>query len=202
MAVTRSLLKSMGLTDEQVSTVIDAHTETVDGLKADRDKYKAEAEKLKDVQKELETLKGGEDWHSKYTDLEKTFKDYKAEVNGREKTEKVKAAYRKLLEDANVDQNRIDAIMRITDTKDFKLKDDGTLDGADKLSEDIKSEWSAFIVKQSTRGTGVETPPGNAGDKAKMTKADIMAIPDRAERRKAIAEHPDLFGITLSQPTV
>ena len=33
MAVTRKFLKGMGLTDEQVDTIIEAHSETVDGLK-------------------------------------------------------------------------------------------------------------------------------------------------------------------------
>ena len=33
MALTRKLLKGMGLTDEQVDTIIEAHTDTVDGLK-------------------------------------------------------------------------------------------------------------------------------------------------------------------------
>lgn len=32
MALTRKLLKGMGLTDEQVDTIIEAHTDTVDGL--------------------------------------------------------------------------------------------------------------------------------------------------------------------------
>ena len=35
MALTRTLLKGMGLTEEQAGTIIEAHTETVDGLKAD-----------------------------------------------------------------------------------------------------------------------------------------------------------------------
>ena len=43
MALTRKLLKGMGLTDEQVDTIIEAHTDTVDGLKADVSKYKADA---------------------------------------------------------------------------------------------------------------------------------------------------------------
>lgn len=55
MALTRKLLKGMGLTDEQVDTIIEAHTDTVDGLKADVGKYKSDAEKLPDVQKQLET---------------------------------------------------------------------------------------------------------------------------------------------------
>ena len=34
MALTRKLLEGMGLTDEQVDTIIEAHTDTVDGLKS------------------------------------------------------------------------------------------------------------------------------------------------------------------------
>ena len=52
MALTRKLLKGMGLTDEQVDTIIEAHTDTVDGLKADVTRYKADAEKLPGIQKQ------------------------------------------------------------------------------------------------------------------------------------------------------
>ena len=45
MAITRKLLKGMGLTEEQQDTIIEAHTDTVNGLKADIDRYKADAEK-------------------------------------------------------------------------------------------------------------------------------------------------------------
>ena len=56
MALTRGLLKGMGLTDEQIGSIIEAHTETVEGLKTERDRYKTEAEKLPAVQKELDGL--------------------------------------------------------------------------------------------------------------------------------------------------
>ena len=35
MALTRKLLKGMGLTDEQVDTIIEAHNATVEGVIAD-----------------------------------------------------------------------------------------------------------------------------------------------------------------------
>ena len=34
MALTRSMLNGMGLTADQISAIIEAHTETVEGLKA------------------------------------------------------------------------------------------------------------------------------------------------------------------------
>ena len=57
MALTRKLLKGMGLTEEQMDTIIEAHTDTVDGLKTDLARYKEDAEKLPGVQAELENLK-------------------------------------------------------------------------------------------------------------------------------------------------
>ena len=38
MALTRAFLKGLGLTDDQMSAIIEAHTDTVDGIKKDRDK--------------------------------------------------------------------------------------------------------------------------------------------------------------------
>ena len=46
MALTRRALKAMGIEDEKIDEIITMHTETVDGLKADVAKYKADAETL------------------------------------------------------------------------------------------------------------------------------------------------------------
>ena len=40
MALTRKMLKAMGIEEEKIDQIIEAHTETVDALKADRDKLK------------------------------------------------------------------------------------------------------------------------------------------------------------------
>ena len=83
MALTRKLLKGMGLTDEQVDTIIEAHTDTVDGLKEQVKTYKADAEKLPNVQKELDDLKAAGDggYKEKYEKEHKAFEDYKADVD-------------------------------------------------------------------------------------------------------------------------
>jgi hypothetical protein len=159
MAVTRSLLKSMGLTDEQVATIIDAHTETVEGLKADRDKFKADSEKLTKVQAELDNLKGGEDWKGKYESKEKELKDYKASVEAKEKESAVKAAYRELLVGEHVGERQLDAVLGVTDFKDMKLDKDGKLENADALKEAIKQKWGGFITNETHKGAPVPTPP-------------------------------------------
>lgn len=192
MALTRSMLKGMQLTDEQVSAIIDAHTETVDGLKAERDKYKADAAKLPGVQKELDELKtGGDDWKSKYEQEHKNFEDYKKEVTSKEAVAKVRSAYRKLLVDNGVGEKHLDAILRVTDFTNVKLDKEGKLENSDKLTENIKSEWSGFITSKGTKGAEVDNPPGDK--KTTMTKDDIMKIKDTSERQHAIAENIDLF---------
>lgn len=47
MALTRAFLKSMTLTDEQVSAIIEEHSATVTGLKNEISKYKEDAEKVR-----------------------------------------------------------------------------------------------------------------------------------------------------------
>ena len=201
MAVTRSFLKGMGLTDEQVGAIIEEHTNTVNGLKEARDTYKADAEKLTAVQKQLDDLKAnsGDDWKEKYNTLKKTFDDFKTESANHAKAEKIKAAYAQLLKDANVDSKRIDAILKITDMSGMTLDESGKLVDADKLSESIKSEWGAFIQTTSVKGPNVETPPENHSGTT-MTRADVYAKDEHgkyklstAERQKMLTEHPEIL---------
>lgn len=201
MAVTRKFLEAMGLDDSKISAIIEEHDKTVSGLKELRDKYKADADKLAEVQKKLDeaTANNGDDWKTKYETLNKTFNDYKTETANRERSEKVKAAYTQLLKDANVDNKRIDAILKITDLSDKQLDENGKFTDSGNMLKAIKDEWSAFIQTTGTKGTPVETPPENHGG-ATMTRADIYAKDERgrykmstAERQKALTEHPELL---------
>lgn len=53
MALTRKLLRSMGIEDEKIDQIIDAHTETVNALKDERDGLKDAADRLKKAEAEL-----------------------------------------------------------------------------------------------------------------------------------------------------
>lgn len=178
MALTRSMLKGMGLTDEQVSAIIDAHTETVDGLKAERDQYKADAKKLPAVEKELDELKNGtEDWKGKYEKEHKAYEDFKKDTADKERVANVKSAYRQLLKDNNVGEKHIDSILRVTDFGGMSVGDDGKLVDESKLIESIKSDWSGFIETTSTKGATVATPP-TTGNTTKASKAEIYKKDD------------------------
>jgi len=192
MALTRKMLSGMGLTAEQVDAIIDEHTNVTQGLIADRDKYKADAEELPKVQKQLDDQqKGDNDWKTKYEKEHNDFESFKKDVSDKESAAKVRDAYQKLLEDAGVASKHLKTVLRVTDFSGMKLDKDGNLEGADKLTESIKSDWSDFISTTSTKGAGVQDPPAKGG-KAK-TKEEILAIKDTTERQQAMAENIELF---------
>lgn len=197
MALSRKLLKGMGLNDEQVDTIIEAHTETVTGLKTEAEKYKADAQALPGVQKELEQAKSDlesgkkDSWKVKYDAVKEEFDEYKQEQKKKESRAAKESAYRDLLKAAGISEKRIDSVLRVSDVESLELDEHGAIKDADKLTAAIKAEWSDFIVTTQTRGVDTPTPPANSG-KA-MTKDEIMAIPDRTERRAAIAANLKLF---------
>lgn len=57
MALTRKFLKALGIEDDKIEQIVEAHAETVDALKDERDSYKAKAEEAAETQKELDTMK-------------------------------------------------------------------------------------------------------------------------------------------------
>lgn len=199
MGFSRKMLKAMNIEEDKIEQIIDAHSETVDALKADRDAYKEDAAKLAAVQKELDELKAkGDDGYKAKYEAEKAAHDaLKADIAAKE-TKKAKTdAYRELLKGANIDEKRIATILRAeAPTIDkIELDADGKIKNAEQYTESIKSDWADFVVTQSAKGTNTATPPANGGAATTKTKEDILKIKDAGERQKAIAENPTLFGI-------
>lgn len=199
MAFKREYLKTIGLNEEQITAVMEAHTEVTDALKKQRDDLKAdverlqaEADKLPAIQTELDTMKNREDFKPKYDEAVKALDDYKAQVAREKETEQVKAAYRKLLQDEQISANWIDDIMSVTNFDGMKLDAEGKLDGIDGLKQTIGEKYAKFRTVTRQRGENVARPPVTG--QAKPTKEEIMAIKDTAERQKAIAANHELFG--------
>ena len=196
MALTRRMLKAMGIEDEKIDQIIDAHTETVDALKDERDTYKANADKLPGVQKELDDLKkDGGDWQKKYEKEHTDFEAYKNEQTAKESKATKDAAFRALLKEAGIPDKRLDVIMKVTNLDEIELDKDGKIKDADKHTETVKTEYADFIVTTTERGADVATPPANNGTHTKKTKEEIMAIRDPAVRQAEIAKNPEVFGL-------
>lgn len=192
MAFTRSFLKASGLTDEQVSAVMEEHVSVTDALKKDRDGYKAEAEKAADLQKQLDSINGGEDWKQKFEDERKAFEDFKKKTADDAEAAKVRAAYRKLLIDEKIGEKWIERIMKTQDFSGMKLDKDGNLNDSDSIRKAVADEFGEYKTTVTTQGAKVENPPQIG--KATMSEAEILAIKDTGERHKAIAENHELFG--------
>lgn len=184
MAFTRKFLKAMGIEDDKIEQIIEAHTDVTTALKEDRDKYKADAEKLAQVQKELDEANEKLDaaakdgYKEKYEKEKKDFDEYKKGVEAAETKAKKTDAYKGLLKKAGVSEKRIDAILKVTSLDDIELDDKGEIKDADKKVEGIKTEWSEFIVKTETRGEGAENPPSGAGggaDNKRSRAAEVVA---------------------------
>lgn len=195
MALTRKLLKGMGLTDEQVDTIIEAHTDTVDGLKADIGRYKADAEKLPGVQKQLDDLKAASDggYKEKYEKEHSAFEIYKADVTAKEAKAAKEKAVRAYFEGKNITGSNLELAMRgcgeemaAIELDGDKIKDTKSLDAL------VAGTYKGLVSTSRTKGTDTSNPPGNTGA-GTMTKEKIMEIKDRAERRAQIAAHMDLF---------
>ena len=187
LALTRKFLEGMGIEEKQVESIIEAHSETVNGLKADRDKYKEQAQRVPDLQKKLEEAEAasgsGDEWQQKYEDEHQAFEDYKAQVET-EKAEADKAqAYRGMLMAAGIDPKRIDAIMRVTDLRQVEMED-GKLKDTEKLQESAKQEWSDFVVKSSTQGSNPATPPTKPSPNVEGGDPEVARrMQERYERR-------------------
>lgn len=179
MALTRKMLKAMGIEDEKIEQIIEAHAETVEGLKEKADTYEADAKKLQGIQKELDDLKrSGGEWQKKYEKEHSDFEGYKAEQTKKETTAAKDKAYRALLKDSGVSEKRIDAIMRITDLSGVELGEDGKLKDESKHVESIKAEYADFIVTTNEIGVGAAKPPHHPAGGNVMTRAQIYEMKD------------------------
>ena len=197
MSLTRKMLKAMGIEEEKIDQIIEAHSETVDSLKADRDSYKEDAEKLKDVQKELDDLKakGDDGWKEKHDRLKEEFDQYKNDVQAKETKAAKEAAYRAILKDANLSEKGIEKAVKYAEWDKIELDADGKLKGANDHIKAVREEWAEYVTTTTTTGAKTSTPPANNGGKTGKTKEEIMAIRDPAVRQAEIAKNPEAFGL-------
>lgn len=197
MALTRKFLSALGIEAEKIDEIINAHAETVDALKEERDKfrsnaeaYEAEQKKVADLEKQVEALKDSskESYKVKYEALKEEFSDYKKGIEN-EKTKATKTdAFKALLKEIGVSDKRIDAVTKVSDIDGLKLDKDGNIEGAEDLKANLTTEWADFIVKEQSKGANTATPPATTGGKAK-SKEEIMQIKDTQERQKAWGDY-------------
>ena len=200
MALTRRMLKGMGIEDEKIDTIIEAHAETVDGLKEKLAKAEADAATLAAVTKERDALKAGGDFKEKYEKEHTDFEDYKKGITAKETRAAKEKAVRAYLESKSITGGNLDIAMRgLSEEIDAAELDGDKIKDTKQLDELIGGTFKGLVVTTSTKGTATPTPatPSNGG---KLTREDIFKRDDKgryimstAERQKALAENPDLM---------
>ena len=196
-SLTRKFLASIGIEEDKIDLIVDKHNEVLTEIKDERDKYKEDAAKLPDIEKELNTLKeqvaGVDPYKDKFEALQKEYDTYKADVETKATAAKKETAFRHILKDIGIPDKRIDSVVKVSDISKIELTEDGIKD-EETLKESLKKEWSDFIATKTTEGVPSANPPSNTG-KTTMTKEQIRAIPDASARQKAMLENPTLFGL-------
>lgn len=184
MALTRKMLEAMGIEAEKIESIIEAHAETVNGIKKERDDYKAR----------YESVDTSEDWKSKYDEEHAAFEAYRSETENRDSIRAKESAFKAILTAAGVADKYAAKIVKMSGEaiNALTLDGDGNAVGFEKLVDDAKTEWGDFVPQITTQGAPFATPPQSAP--VKMTKEQIMGIKDAAERQRAIAENLDVFG--------
>lgn len=195
MALTVKMLKGLGLTDEQREAILEEHANTVNEIKAERDRLKADAEKLPGVQRQLEELQAAGDggYKQKYEKEHKAFEDYKSDITAKQTKAAKEKAVRAYFESKNITGANLDLAMRgcgeemnALEMDGDKIKDSSSLDAL------ISGTYKSLVSTTSTKGSNPANPPANTGGGA-MTKDQIFAIKDRTARRAAIRENIELF---------
>ena len=204
-AQVREILSAAGVTSENMSDavdkIIDGHLTSVNALREDIAKYKADAEKLPTVQKELDDMKANSNdgWKEKHDKLKDEFDTYKKDVEAKETHNKKVEAYKAILKDANLSEKGIEKAVKYAEWDKIELEADGKIKGASDHIKAVKEEWAEYVTTTTTTGAKTSTPPANTGG-AKLTKAEIYAKDEHgryklsaSERQKALAENPELL---------
>lgn len=196
MSITRKMLKGMGLTEDQQDTILEAHTETVNEIKAERDRLKADAEKLPGVQKQLDELKAAGDggYKEKFEKERKAFEDYKADITAKETKAAKEKAVRAYFESKNITGANLDLAMRGCGTEMAALEMDGEkIKDTKSLDALLTGTYKGLISTTQTKGANPANPPANTG--GAKSREDIYKKDDKgryvmstAERQQALAE--------------
>lgn len=150
---TRKQLEELGISPENIDTIINMHVGVTDFLKAERDKYKAEAEGtavLKSRIDELEKTKSDiEDYQSRYEAEKAAHDKLKSDIAIQAETEKKTAAAAKLLKNNGFHEKGIPKIIKYSGLLDkMELDENGNIkDGEKLLADEVDREWSEFKGK-------------------------------------------------------
>ena len=189
MALTRRALKAMGIDDEKIDEIIAMHTETVDGLKADIERYKTDAEKLPEIQKELDALKAAGDngLQDKFDALKREYDAYKNEITQEKAKTAKEAAVKSYYESKGITGKALEIAMRGSGAEIAALEMDGDkIKDTKALDELVSGVYADLVQKTEVRGQTGGNPPENTWREPQREMSRAAQI--------AAEHHRELYG--------
>lgn len=161
MSLTRSYLKSMGLSEEQIGAIIERHTETINGLKEERNKAAAEAvetltQERDKLQADLEKVSGDA------SKIQAEYDAYKAKIEAEQTNASKRALVKKALEGAGANPAAIDLLAECINLDEIEIENNAIKD-VDSALYTVKTDYAALFGKPEQRGTPTITPPEGDG---------------------------------------
>lgn len=208
MSLTRKALKAMGLTDEQIDSVIEMHTDTVSGLKdkleaaenssKDVEKLTAEVEKYKnELEKANKAITESEKYKEQYENTKSEYEKYKGEIAAKETKAVKEKAVREYYKSKGINDDNMSIAMRgsRSEIDAMELDEKGRIKDTKVFDELIKGDYAKLISHTEVKGVQTQVLPPNATNKKVMTWEDIDKIKDVKERQQAMYENREALGI-------
>lgn len=169
MALTRKMLKAMGLSEETIETIIEAHVDTVSALTNERDTYKEKADTLAEVTRERDTYKaqaeqadGG--YKEKYEAEKQAHEQYKAGVERKELNARKTRALTSAFEAAGVKRESFrNAMLKAWDLDSVELDESGAIKNADGITAAVQKDYADFVATAEDKPVPPNTPPTGNG---------------------------------------
>lgn len=177
MAFTRKMLKALGIEDDKIEQIMDAHTEVTESLKQERDTAKAAADELDKVKDELDKAKqslkdadkNGKDLQSKYDTEHAEFEKLKNEITAKATKEKTDKAITEWAKSHGYSEAGAKKIAKYGGYGErIKFDKDGKPTNLDELESDIAAEWGEYKgdIKTDTHQNSNPITSGTAPKKS------------------------------------
>ena len=182
MSITRKMLKGMGLSEEQQDTILEAHGEQADRLRAELKQAQEEAgragqleQRVNELESQLEAA-DQDGWKDKHDALQQQFDQYKAEIAAKESQAAKEKAARDWYQGQGVTGKALEIAMRGSGGEVAALE----LDEAGKIKDSsalVQGDFAGLVSREETRGADTARPPAgqSGGEQPSSRGAELYA---------------------------
>ncbi len=185
MSITRKMLKGMGLSEEQQDTILEAHGEQADRLRAELKQAQEEAgragqleQRVNELESQLEAAKK-DGWKDKHDALQQQFDQYKAEIAAKESQAAKEKAARDWYQGQGVTGKALEIAMRGSggEVAALELDEAGKIKDSSALEALVQGDFAGLVSREETRGADTARPPAgqSGGEQPSSRGAELYA---------------------------